>query len=329
MVKSAPIPDDCQPLTDAVGRGEVQLVALARGQYPGQRLAKDILPGLRTIGYWDAHGKQTWGLPMHRNEGIEICCLLRGACQFATDETTWNLSPGDVTITRPWQRHRVGNPHIHASKLFWLILDVADDSGTGVWEIPEWVGPDASSRRELLRVFRRNQRNFIPDGEARLRQTIEQGCESLAQPGPFGTAATGALINQVMVSVARILMAETHDSAQDVQGFNQTILQFYRGLEYSVETAAEPWTVDNVARSCRIGVTYLTAACREIFHMTPMEQLNRIRLEHAARLLVKEPATTITRIALRCGFNSSQYFANRFKRHFGRTPGDYRSHHER
>lgn len=74
--------DDCQPLRDAVARGEVRMEARVRGQYPGTPLGKGRLPGLRTIGYWDAVGPQSWGLPMHRNEGIEICYLLHGQKMF-------------------------------------------------------------------------------------------------------------------------------------------------------------------------------------------------------------------------------------------------------
>ena len=76
MNRSIQKADSCEPLADAVRRGEVSLIARARGQYPGTRIPEARLPGLRSIGCWDAVGPQNWGLPMHRNEGIEICFLM-------------------------------------------------------------------------------------------------------------------------------------------------------------------------------------------------------------------------------------------------------------
>ena len=57
-------------------------------------------------------GRRRWGLDWHRNEGIEFTWLEQGTLPFATDDVETVLRPGDLTITRPWQRHRVGAPHV-------------------------------------------------------------------------------------------------------------------------------------------------------------------------------------------------------------------------
>lgn len=318
--------DDCSPLTDAVERGEVTLVSLGRGQYPGTRLAAGQLPGLRTIGYWDAVGVQTWGLPMHRNEGIEICYLLSGETSFATDSKEWQLRPGDITITRPWQRHRLGNPKIRACKLFWVILDVESGDGRAAWEFPAWIGPDAESRRALLRIFRKNQCCHLHDEKQQLKDFMQQACDQLDEAGPLTTARIANAINHLMLEVAQYLSGDISESGSDPQGFARTIREFFYGLESSAEKASEPWTVADIAHACRVGVTYLTSSCREIFNTTPSEQLNRIRLFHASNLLRSKPELSVTDVAFKVGFNTSQYFATRFRKHFGVTPQQYRSH---
>ena len=70
--------DTCAPLEAAVARGELRMEALARGAYPGTRLAPRALPGVRTAGWWDAPRAQSWGLDWHRNEGIELTWLESG-----------------------------------------------------------------------------------------------------------------------------------------------------------------------------------------------------------------------------------------------------------
>ena len=58
--------------------------------------------------------------------------------------------------------------------------------------------------------------------------------------------------------------------------------------------------------------------------MTPMNYLNSCRVAHAARLLL-EADLSVTDVAMRCGFSTSQYFATVFKNHFGQTPRAYRA----
>ncbi len=57
---------------------------------------------------------------------------------------------------------------------------------------------------------------------------------------------------------------------------------------------------------------------------TPQQFLNRVRLEKAANMLVKNPRFSITQIALACGFSSPAIFARSFKKHFGLTANQYR-----
>ncbi len=65
-----------------------------------------------------------------------------------------------------------------------------------------------------------------------------------------------------------------------------------------------------------------------IFHAMVGETLNgfirRVRIEHAAGLLVACPARPITGIALDCGFSGSAAFARAFKERFGKSASEFR-----
>ena len=317
-------PDDCAPLIEAAARGEVELVARGRGQYPGAKLPAGALPGLRSIGCWNAVGPQTWGLPMHRNEGIELCVLLSGETAFATDHEECVLRSGDLTITRPWQRHRLGDPRIGACRLFWFILDVESTSERPIREFPGWIGPDQRTRRDLLRVLRRNPSCRISGAASQLREVVAEGCQRLASPGPFVLAHIANLINTLLFDLSERLAWGAGAETADQQGFDHTIRQFFQGMEASLDKASEPWTVDEMARICRVGKSYLTRSCRRIFNATPGEQLNWVRLNHARRLLLERPGMTVTEVAMASGFNTSQYFATRFRRKFGLAPQQFR-----
>jgi AraC family L-rhamnose operon regulatory protein RhaS len=51
--------------------------------------------------------------------------------------------------------------------------------------------------------------------------------------------------------------------------------------------------------------------------------LNKCRLDRAAQQLRENTGRSITDIALACGFNSSQYFATRFRRRFKISPSQF------
>lgn len=57
--------------------------------------------------------------------------------------------------------------------------------------------------------------------------------------------------------------------------------------------------------------------------LSPMCYLNKFRVEKAARYL-KESDYTITEIALKVGFEDSNYFSKIFKKYMGKTPREYK-----
>lgn len=59
------------------------------------------------------------------------------------------------------------------------------------------------------------------------------------------------------------------------------------------------------------------------YDTTPQQYLLGIRIRHAC-VLLREKTFSITEIAIRCGFNDSNYFCRIFKKNVGMTPSAYR-----
>lgn len=57
---------------------------------------------------------------------------------------------------------------------------------------------------------------------------------------------------------------------------------------------------------------------------TPAAYLNRVRLEHAAHLLVVLPDASLLQIAIESGFTSAATFARAFRKYFGESASDFR-----
>ena len=151
------VADTCGPLVQAVEEGQVRLHALVCGHYPARKLPRRALPGVKTVGFWDADRGQDWGLDWHRNEGIELTLLERRPHAVCRRRSPLRCKPGDLTVTRPWQLHRVGNPQVTAGRLHWLILDVEVRRPHQSWKWPSWLVLSKADLKELTDILRHNE----------------------------------------------------------------------------------------------------------------------------------------------------------------------------
>jgi AraC family L-rhamnose operon regulatory protein RhaS len=131
-------------------------------------------------------------------------------------------------------------------------------------------------------------------------------------------------VNHLLVELLDVLSdLRVHDSSE-MAIRHRTVELFLMDLAENPASSAEPWTLETMARHCGMGITAMTKYCRELVNNGPMAYLNLCRLEHAARALRDEPGLSVTEIAMRAGFNSSQYFATCFRRRYRVTPVGHR-----
>jgi len=315
--------DTCKPLDDAWRRGDVALEAFARGAYPGEKLPEHMLPGLKTVGFWDASRDQDWGLDWHRNEGIEITYLAKGSVGFATGRGTWRLRRGDLTITRPWQRHRVGRPSVDACQLHWLMIDVGVRRPEQSWQWPSWIvlsEPDLARLTNLLR----HCEDPVWRGGAAMGRLFGQIGELVRTGSPDGSRESRLrlAINEILVELLGLLERQVVVLDDHLSTVMRTV-EYFLAEELPAQVELD-WDLDTMAAHCGLGRTRYTHYVREIVNMPPIRYLTECRLERGRTLLVDRPEMSITDIAYACGFGSGQYFATVFRQRSGETPQQYR-----
>jgi AraC family L-rhamnose operon regulatory protein RhaS len=317
--------DACAPLVDAVRRGKTRMEALCRGHYPGRPLAQNRLPGVKSIGYWDADGFQDWGLPRHRNEGIEIALLESGDLAFEVEGQEFALKPNHLTVTRPWQEHRLGNPRIGSGRLHWMILDVGIRRPNQPWKWPPWLILSQPDLRELTNILRHNEQP-VWTSSSDLRRTflgIAHGVES--DRNGSSTSRLAILINELFMQLLDIFRAQRVPLDLSLSSSQRTVELFLADLSAHPEHVSVDWSVGDMAQSCGLGVTQFIHHVRVLTNMTPMQYLNHARLDLAARLLRESPDRSITDVSLDCGFSTAQYFATLFSHRFGCAPREFRT----
>ena len=317
--------DACRPLSEAVKAGQLGHAALCRGHYPGRRLPRGALTGVKAVGFWDAEHQQNWGLAEHRNEGIELTFLESGTLAFGVDGQRSHLAGGDMTFTRPWQRHFVGDPNIGPCRLHFLILDVGVRRPHQAWRWPPWIVLTPSDLRQLTNILRNNEQPVWHSTAeiARWFGRIATAVEDDQNGSSISRLAVD--LNALCVSLLDMLRGQNVRLDQSLSTARRTVELFWADLRNNPDHLALEWTVRGMARRCGMGVTSFISQSKQATNMTPIQYLNQCRLSWAARLLREDANRHVTEVALTCGFTSSQYFATLFRRVYGTTPRAFRS----
>ena len=92
---------------------------------------------------------------------------------------------------------------------------------------------------------------------------------------------------------------------------------------YLEENYAQNITLEDMARTAGYSVFYFSRLFHRLTGRKPTEYLRQLRLQKALELL--DGGLSVSETAMRCGFNSPNYFCKNFREEYGRAPSAYRS----
>ncbi len=104
--------------------------------------------------------------------------------------------------------------------------------------------------------------------------------------------------------------------------------QIERAAALLRDQPARPWTLQALAREAGMSRTLFATRFRASVGESPMRHLAKIRLGQAAGYLATADIS-LDAIAARTGYASNASLSKAFKRHFGVSPGAYRTNHMR
>jgi len=321
--------DSCEPQKEAMRAGKIEFHALTKGHYPGTLMPKNVLPGLKSIGFWDANTSQDWGLDPHRNEGIKIVFFETGTCDLIMGQKVYNVRAGSFLLTRPWQLHKFGAPNIGRGRVHWVILDVGVRQPHQNWTWPKWMVMTREDLAELAERWR-YVKNPVWTSTPAIAQSFRELARCITNWGkPHAISRMAAHLNLLLTGVLDALVEQQTQGNESSPSRQQTVEQFLNDLKDGRIDVGEEWTSERMASHCGMGVTAFSKYCRELVNIGPMEFLNQCRLERAAQQLRAQPQLSVTEIAFANGFNSSQYFATRFRQRFKTSPTRFASPEQR
>ena len=126
----------------------------------------------------------------------------------------------------------------------------------------------------------------------------------------------------LLLSVLEELMGEA--ASRDGGGASPAVPPpLARAVEYMLESRDAPIRTEELARRIGWSSAYFARAFKRCYGMTPTAFMNRLRMEHAAQLLLRE-SFSVKEIADKLGYDNEHYFSRLFKQVKGLSATEYR-----
>ena len=258
--------------------------------------------------------------PDHTHSFVEIAVVLGGEGTHRSLAGPQRLRTGDVLMLRPGVWH--GYEQCTALRLFNCCISAEVLHRELAWTREDpllgyllWSGPYVSGRRGMLTTH-------LPDGELRDCVThLEALAELREHPIPAHRADIIGRLSLLLGTLARAVAAQRPEEAEAIQPAHPAVAQAMRLMESDF---ARPWTLHELSEALHLTPTYLVRLFTSTAGLPPIAYLSRHRAETAAAMLLHTDAP-ITQVARSVGWSDQNYFARRFRSHYGMSATAYRT----
>ena len=254
-------------------------------------------------------------LRLHYNEGVEICYVTKGRYNWIVGDKNYLLFPGNGFVTCPWQKHGSPREVVDLGEIYWIVIKSDKFSENGQFKLGDWSRLKPQENRLICNVLSKNTNHTLL--KAQLLKTLFVELHKELMQKDFGYYQRVCnLVEEFLIVTVRIVQSREKQVIKNQQWF----LNFEILLKDNI---SKKWTLEEMSRESKVGVTTFTQLVKEHSGYTPANYLIFLRLGKAKELLVKTTGR-LTNIALECGFYSSQHFSSTFSKWIGITPSVYR-----
>jgi AraC-like DNA-binding protein len=271
----------------------------------------------------------SWGhfpiadLALHRNRGMELTYIHRGRIEWLVGDRIEIVQQGDIFFTLPWQIH--GSLVLQQPEnLVWHLLFRLPGNNNSAKRSFQWPSELGFSTREATLLSRTfcSQHKHAWSANAQIRTLFPWMIEAFESKNTLELSKGWSFLRIILVELFN-LMGKQQTSTPGLLDSERRVGIFLEKLKMHCD---DEWTLESMAESCGIQRTRFANLVRKQTAFSPMAYLMRVRVDKACSLLRKKNPN-ITDIAFECGFSSSQYFANVFRKCMGLSPTEYNLHH--
>lgn len=261
-------------------------------------------------------GRHDIPLFVHGHEDFyELVTVLDGSAEHVVDGESSIIRKGDVFV--------IGNGISHGFE--------APD-GLRICNImyrPEMLFPGDSDIRQLpgfhalflLEPYLSSTQHFqsrlrlTPSDMARVIPLINAAEAEYTSNSPGRKTMVLSLVRQLAVLLSRLYDCPT--KPREISGIADAAV-------FMETSFADSIAISDVIEKSHYSQRHFIRLFSAAYGMTPQRYLLDVRIRHASAML-KESVLPVTEVALRCGFDDSNYFSRVFRKYTGRSPSEYRT----
>ncbi len=255
-------------------------------------------------------------MPAHWHTESELICVREGVLTLHLNRRHYVLRAGDVAFINAGTVHR-GEPQDCKYEVAVFKLEMLLQSAGAVNRLLKPLIRRQCAIRECFSADECPQ-------EIRLQADLLFSL--LHTPSEYTPLAVYSALYALFHAFhqAGAITEAAHGKAQERQLHQLTQL-----LEWIEEHYTERISLSSLARAAGINEKYLCRFFRAYTACTPIEYINRLRVERAA-YDIRFRNHSVTEAAYANGFNDSAYFCKQFRAYLGTSPGAYKreSHKE-
>ena len=252
----------------------------------------------------------------HSHDFSELVIVTSGHAIQCLEGTEFPVGAGDIFVLQGRQRHYF---HTRTNLALINIMYAPDRLGFPENELRRMPGYCAMFMLEP--TYRRQHRfasrlhlDRVP--LAHVERLIDEMETESSGKGPGYEIVLRAKLLELFVYLSRSYSGIDSREAQALLRLGDVI----GALE---NNPARDWNLDDLTKIAHMSRSSLMRTFRKATGQTPIEYLLRIRIQRAMELL-RSSALSITEIAIRTGFNDSNYFSRQFRHITGDAPRDFR-----
>jgi len=248
----------------------------------------------------------------HSHNFYEIFYLKTGSCVYTVNNNLHHLSAGELFIVKPGDTH---GTHYEGTVPCERIVIYCDLDSLP----PQFV----EKHDNILTGFSHSGKVImVKKSLSRLENLLEQMLEENNIPDEYSYDFLSLQLIALILNIQRngIFVYEQMKPFSDLS----ISTDIENALRYVAQNFSLAITLEDVAEEINLSPTYLSKKFKKITGLTFKEYVNYIRIRQACQMLITTD-DNITKIAVNCGFNSSNYFKDCFRRVIGVSPRAFRS----
>jgi AraC family transcriptional regulator of arabinose operon len=246
--------------------------------------------------------------------GLVISSMLRGKKTVGLpNETRFDFMPGETLILPEGTKFNVDFPGVdkrHPVQCATLVLDWGKVKST--LDFLNYTYP-ADNENDLWDL---NFTQYHFNQNQELTGLINKLIHISMEDSLTRDALADCTLTELLIRIIQTQKLQLVDNHQIGDG------RFVHVMQYIRSHLSEHINVHTLSQQACMSKSNFFRIFKDTFGLSPVDFIIRERIELAKKLL-KRPATTISEVCLRSGFNNLNYFIRLFKRLEGVTPGSY------